>query len=121
MDEVIREALDYITPKKVDEAALEALKKAKRVIVKEVVNVDICEGKHPDEYKRLAKELKALFFQDYESVESRPQKVDLPNIVFNEEILVNLFVERLRLAYEGSDAIRTLTEAELEEGIKREK
>ena len=30
MDEVIREALDYITPKKIDEAALEAAKKAKK-------------------------------------------------------------------------------------------
>lgn len=30
MDEIIKEALDYITPKKVDEAALEAAKKAKK-------------------------------------------------------------------------------------------
>ena len=30
MDEVIREALDYITPKKIDEAAIEAAKKAKK-------------------------------------------------------------------------------------------
>ena len=29
MDEIIKEALDYITPKKVDEATLEAAKKAK--------------------------------------------------------------------------------------------
>ena len=30
MDEIIKEALDYITPKKIDEAAIEATKKAKK-------------------------------------------------------------------------------------------
>jgi len=58
MDEIIKEALDYITPKKVDEAALEAQKKAKKGKVEEVVNVDIFEGKHPKEYKKIATELK---------------------------------------------------------------
>lgn len=46
IDDVVKEALDYITPKKVDEAALEAAKKAKKGKVEEVVNVDIFEGKH---------------------------------------------------------------------------
>lgn len=45
MDEIIKEALDYITPKKVDEAALEAAKKQKKGKQEEVVNVDIFEGK----------------------------------------------------------------------------
>ena len=35
MDEIIKEALDYITPKKVDEATLEAAKKAKKGKVEE--------------------------------------------------------------------------------------
>ncbi len=54
MDEIIKEALDYITPKKVDEAALEAAKKAKKGKQEEVVNVDIFEGKTVSEYKRIA-------------------------------------------------------------------
>ena len=59
MDEVIREALDYITPKKIDEAALEAAKKAKKGKQEDTSNVDIFEGKNPAEYKRLAQEIKA--------------------------------------------------------------
>ena len=66
MDEIIKEALDYITPKKVDEAALEAAKKAKKGKQDEVVNVDIFEGKHTGEYKKLAHDLKVNFFSDYE-------------------------------------------------------
>lgn len=65
--------------------------------------------------------MKAQFFPDYESPENLPQKVDLPNVVFNDELLVNLFVERLKLAYEGNDAYHEKTQEELEEGIRREK
>jgi len=44
MDEIIKEALDYITPKKAneDESPKKAAKKGKQ---EEVVNVDIFEGK----------------------------------------------------------------------------
>ena len=66
MDDIFKEALDYITPKKVDEAALEAQKKAKKGKVEEVVNVDIFDGKHPVEYKKIATEMKSKFFADYE-------------------------------------------------------
>ena len=66
MDEIIKEALDYITPKKVDEAALEAAKKAKKGKQEEVTNVDIFEGKHAAEYKRIATEMKAKFFPEFE-------------------------------------------------------
>ena len=67
MDEIIKEALDYITPKKVDEAAAaEAAKKAKKGKQEEVTNVDIFEGKHPEDFKNLAAEMKQKFFTDYE-------------------------------------------------------
>ena len=97
MDEVIKEALDYITPKKVDEVALEAAKKAKKGKVEEVTNVDIFEGKHPAEYKKLAHEMKEKFFADYEG--ELPQHSDLTNLVFDDTLLVNLFCERLKLEY----------------------
>ena len=83
MDDVIKEALDYITPKKVDEAALEAQKKAKKGKVEEVVNVDAFEGKHPKKYKEIATEMKSKFFSDYEG-DNLPQQVDLPNLVFDD-------------------------------------
>ena len=95
MDEIIKEALDYITPKKIDEAALEAQKKAKKGKQVEEENIDIFEGKHVNEYKKIITEIKSKFFADYEG--DLPQQVDLPNLVFNDQLLVNLFIERLKL------------------------
>lgn len=118
MDEIIKEALDYVTPKKVDEAALEAQKKAKKGKVEEVTSVDVFEGKHPREYKRIATEMKQQFFPDYEG-DNLQQKVDLPNLVFDDQMMVNLFVERLKLEYEGVDM--SVSQADLEAGIVREK
>ena len=51
------EALDYITPKKIDEAAAEAAKKAPVKKGQEQVqkaSVDIFEGRNTTEYKRIA-------------------------------------------------------------------
>ena len=52
-------------------------------------------------------------------MDNLPQKIDLTNIIFDDELLVNLFIERLKLAYEGSETLQQ--DKELEEGIKREK
>lgn len=117
MDEVIKEALDYITPKKVDEAALEAAKKAKKGKVEEVTNADIFEGKHTDDYKKIANEMKKNFFPEYEG--ELQQKVDLTSLVFDDALLVNLFVERLKLEYEGVNL--AVTSEEIEAGLRREK
>ena len=101
MDEIIKEALDYITPKKVDDAAaLEAAKKAKKGKQQEEEHTDIFEGKHPAEYKKLAHEMKDKFFADYEG-DNLHQKTDLANLVFDDQLIVNLFIERLKLEYEG--------------------
>jgi len=62
--------------------------------------------------------MKAQFFADYEG-DNMPQQVDLPNLVFDDAMLVNLFIERLRLQYEGQDV--SISQAELEAGISREK
>jgi len=118
MDEVIKEALDYITPKKVDEAALEAAKKGKKGKAEEVVNVDAFEGKQVDDYKKLANEMKEQFFRDYEG-DNLPQQIDLTNLVFDDQILVNLFIERLKLEYDGDSL--AVSKEELETGIRREK
>ena len=118
MDEVIKEAPDYITPKKVDEAALEAQKKAKKGKQEEVVNVDIFEGKSIEEYKKIANAIKAQYFADYEG-DNLPQTNDLANLVFDDVLLVNLFVERLKVEYEGAEL--TVSLSELEAGIVREK
>jgi len=104
MDEIIKEALDYITPKKVDEAALEAAKKAKKGKQVEEEHTDVFEGKHPAEYKKLAHAMKAKFFADYEG-DNLHQKTDLANLVFDDELLVNIFIERLKLEYEGQDLV----------------
>ena len=117
MDEIIKEALEYITPKKVDETA-QVDKKAKKGKVEEVVNVDVFEGKHPSDYKKIANEMKTKFFSDFEG-DNLPQQGDLPNLVFDDQMMVNLFVERLKLEYEGQDL--AVSQADLEAGILREK
>ena len=117
MDEIIKEALDYITPKKVDETAIAAASKAKKGKVEEVTAVDIFAGKHPADYKKLAHEMKAKFFADYEG--ELPQHIDLTNLVFDDSLLVNLFCERLKLEYEGVDLSESV--ADLEASIRREK
>ena len=118
MNEIIKEALDYITPKKVDEAALAAAAKGKKGKQEEVVNVDIFEGKHVGEYKKLAMEMKGKFFENYEG-DNLPQRIDLANLVFDDQLLVNLFIERLKLEYEGAKI--AIPDEDLEAGIKREK
>ncbi len=118
MDEIIKEALDYITPKKVDEAALEAAKKAKKGKQEEVVNVDIFEGKTVSEYKRIANQIKSQYFADYEG-DNLPQTHDLANLIFDDALLVNIFVERLKVEYEGVEL--TVSRQDLEAGIIREK
>ena len=45
--------------------------------------------------------------------------MDLPNLVFDDAMLVNLFIERLKLEYEGQDF--SVSTVGLEAGIKREK
>lgn len=61
--------------------------------------MDIFEGKHNAEYKKIAAQIKTSFFPDYEG--ELTQKVDLTSVVFDDSLLVNLFVERLKLEYEG--------------------
>lgn len=80
MDEIIMEALEYICPKKVDEAAAaEANKKApaKKAAAKveEHVSSDIFEGRDSTEYKNLANQMKSGYFPDFEG--EFTQKVDL--------------------------------------------
>lgn len=117
MDEVIKEALDYITPKKVDEASIAAAAKIKKGKVEEVTAVDVFAGKNNKEYKKLAHEMKAKFFADYEG--ELQQHIDLTSLVFDDSLLVNLFCERLKLEYEGVNISES--PADLEAGIRREK
>lgn len=60
------EALEYVTPKKVDEALLaEANKKApakKATKIEETVSTDPFEGKDSNEYKKLAHKMKEQYF-----------------------------------------------------------
>ena len=48
-----------------------------------------------------------------------PQPIDLTNLVFDDQVLVNLFIERLKLEYEGVSI--GVSKDDLEAGIRREK
>jgi hypothetical protein len=81
MDDIIIEALEYVTPKKVDEAAAaEAAKKAaakKGPATEAPKPTDIFEGKNTTEYKRLAGLVKSIYFPDFEG--DLATKIDLLN------------------------------------------
>lgn len=62
--------------------------------------------------------MKEQFFKDYEG-DNLPQSNDLTNLVFDDQILVNLFIERLKLEYEGVSL--GVSKEDLETGIRREK
>lgn len=62
--------------------------------------------------------MKEQFFKDYEG-DNLPQSIDLTNLVFDDQILVNLFIERLKLEYEGVSL--GVSKEDLETGIRREK
>ena len=105
MDEIICEALEYITPKKHDEAA-QAIEQSKKPPPKkaptkneEVVHTDIFEGRDSAEYKRLANFIKSQYFPDFEG--EFATKVDLTNQVVEDKLLIDLFVQRLKLEFEG--------------------
>lgn len=117
MDEIIAEALEYIAPKKVEESQIIDPKKAKKGKVEEVVPVDIFEGKNTVPYKQVANEMKSKFFSDYEG--ELPSKVDLANHVFDDELLVALFLERLKLEYQGVEI--DVSKEDLEAGVIRER
>ena len=62
--------------------------------------------------------MKEQFFKDYEG-DNLPQPIDLTNLVFDDQVLVNLFMERLKLEYEGVSI--GVSKDDLETGIRREK
>lgn len=119
MDEIIVEALEYVTPKKQEDTqAYESQKKApaKKTATKaeEVAHNDIFEGKDSAEYKRLANLLKSQYFPDFEGELS--SKVDLINFVVDDKLLTDLFTQRLKLEYEGKQK-----KLDLYQGCVREK
>ena len=86
MDEIIMEALEYITPKKVDEVASPVKVAKKGVKVDEVIPVDIFEGKSVDDYKRIANQIKTQYFPDFDG--EFATKIDLVNQVVDDELLI---------------------------------
>ena len=66
MDAIIAEALEYVAPKKVEDAVPDPKAKQKKGKQEETGPVDPFEGKNTEEYKKVAQNLKDSFFQDYE-------------------------------------------------------
>lgn len=119
MDEIIATALQYIAPKKTDEAADPKEKKKKGGKgAEDAAPSDIFEGKDSSRFKEIANEIKKEFFESFEG--EVPQKVDLVSCVLDDELLIDLFVERLRLEYTGVDFEPTLTDLEADIARERE-
>lgn len=94
MDVIIAEALEYVTPKKVDEATLEAKAKqekgkkpaGKSTIEETTIMTDKYEGRNAEEYKSIAQSIKHQFFSDFEG--ELTQKRDLVTLVPDDNLLV---------------------------------
>ena len=108
VDDIVREALDYINPKKAEEAAAAAAetkgKKGKKE--SEAVIVDIFEGRNTANYKTVAQQIKDAYFAEEEL-----PKQNLADLVLDESLLNTLVIERLRfLAHSkpptGTESIR---------------
>lgn len=98
MDEILKEALDYINPKKVPEVpVVDPKAKGKAPVAAVVVPTDIFEGKDNAAYKKIATEIKQKFF----TADELPQKCDLVELVLEDHLLTSLFTERLKLHYVG--------------------
>ena len=94
LDDMIKEALEYISPKKQDESvAVDPKAKGKKGQKEEPVHVDIFEGKNSAQYKSLAQQIKDLYF----SAENLPRKVDLADFILDDNLLNGLVIERLKL------------------------
>ncbi len=91
IDDIIKEAIDYISPKKQEEAPVDPKAKSKKVV--EPVYVDIFEGKNTVVYKQTAQSIKEAYFQG----EGLPRKIDLAEYVLDDFLLNTLVVERLKL------------------------
>lgn len=123
MDSIIAEALEYVTPKKQEESTIDPKNKgakAGKAATKSVEEIntiqDKFEGKATEDYKYVAQKIKQQYFVDYEGELS--QKRDLVTLVPDDNLLVSLFVERLKLEYAGVDL--SMDMAEIEAGVKRE-
>ena len=78
---------------------------------------DKFEGRNVEEYKNIALSIKTQFFSDFEGELS--QKKDLVTMVPDDNLLVSLFVEKLKLEYANVDLSYDM--AEIEAGVTREK
>lgn len=96
MDEIIKEAIEYISPKKQDESVIIDPKAKGKKKEEPVVN-DIFEGKNTAQYKSLAQQIKDLYF----SGETLPRLVDLADLILDDNLLNGLVIERLKLLTEG--------------------
>lgn len=81
MDEILKEALDYINPKKVAEVpVVDPKAKGKTPVAVVAVAYDAFEGKDIAFYKRITQQIKEKFFE----ADELPQKVDLVEFVLED-------------------------------------
>lgn len=115
LDDMIREAIEYITPKKQDESVIVDPKaKGKKGAKEEPVHVDIFEGKNTVQYKAFAQQIKEHYF----SGEALPRKVDLADFILDDRLLNGLVIERLKLQSEGKTPV---TDEQIKAGILKER
>lgn len=125
MDEMIREVVDCVTPKKVvEETAVDPKAKGKAAPKKgeEAAPVDPWEGKDVEAFKAVGNALVQACpeLTDLHNDGVLATKIDLVSLVRNDALLVDLFVEKLKLSYVDHQSTEQ-TDEEIRAGLVREK
>lgn len=96
MDEIVREAMNYVNPEKKEEVVDP---KAKGKNKNEPSTVDIFAGLDTDSYKEISSEIlkQVLVSTGQEKVPGK--EVNIISLIKDDALLVNLFIEKLKLTY----------------------
>jgi len=114
MNELIKEAFDYVTPKKVDETAVDPKAKGKKGAKQDDVTADPYEGKDSTAFKSIGLMVKAFFGEDL------PTKCDLVSRISDDQLLVRLFLAKLKLSF-PADKSKDEIISEMKNNLTKEK
>lgn len=114
MNDLIKEVFDYVTPKKVDETAVDPKAKGKKGAKQDDVPTDPYEGKDSTAIKSIGLMVKAFFGEEL------PTKCDLVSRISDDQLLVRLFLAKLKLSF-PADRSKDEIIQEMKNNLNKEK
>jgi len=95
MEDLIKEAIEYVTPKPVQEQT-QAKGKAPAKKNVEEVPVDPYQGQDTTAYKQIGQQLKALLAEWSDTIQTGG---DIVSLIPDDVLLVRLFIQKLKLTF----------------------